>query len=227
MSGLLLITTLNARNPIPNAASILSHSPKTLVLIKHDSLNEFVEEGLKLSFQRLESWCESSLERLYGFDYEFDFGPEYPPIPPEIHIIDFESKIQTERAILSLVEEIAEQEGEAPEIRCECNAGRKEDSAMMVDISSILDGSCWYTDVDSGISVCIGDTGEESLANQLSPFSRFWLSGFPCIAGYEIPGVREKEILRVVLNCFSESLNSIFSSSDNFVWIALMTYIPN
>ena len=207
MSGLVLITTLNARNPIPNAASIFYHEPDILVLIRQPHLNEYVKDSLELSSQRLKHWCESSLENMYGFENELEFGPQYPTSEPNIKIIDFESDSQIESEILSLSEEVGNHVGTAPEIRCECNSGRKEDSAKMVDLARALGGSCWYTDVDSGISAGIGVMGDESRVRQLSPFSRFWLSGFPCIDGYEISEIKEREMLGVVLDCFANCLN--------------------
>ena len=191
---------------MPNAASVLSHSPTVLALLRQSPLDGRIQSQLESTLQILEKWCDSSLESHYGFDYEMEYGPEYPSISPEIHVIDIESGSQAKQEVLSLVEKI-EQRGGGHEIRFECNAGRKEDSAGMVDMSMALGASCWYTDVESGISVRIGDGGIENEARPLSTFSRFWLSGFPCIDGREIHEIREKEILEVVLERFAECLN--------------------
>ena len=128
-----------------------------------------------------------------------EYGPEYPSISPEIHVIDIESGSQAKQEILSLIEKIEQRGGGGQEIRFECNAGRKEDSASMVDMSMALGASCWYTDVESGISVRIGDGEIENEARPLSTFFRFWLSGFPCIDGREIHEIRRR-ILEVVLS---------------------------
>ena len=110
MSGVLLISTLNAGGPMPNAASVLSHSPTILALLRQPPLDERIQNQLDSTLQILEKWCDSSLESHFGFDYEMEYGPEYPSISPEIHVIDIESGSQAKQEILSLIEKIEQRE---------------------------------------------------------------------------------------------------------------------
>ena len=84
---------------------------------------------------------------MFGFENELEFDRNMTS-EPDIKIIDFESDSQIEGKFCS--EEKLVIMRAAPEIRCDA-IGRKEDSADG-RLGQALEGSCWYTDVDSGIS---------------------------------------------------------------------------
>ena len=204
MKGVVLITTLNPL-VLPNAASVESQNPDHLILIEQPALNRGIEGMLRKSRETLEAWCEGLLEERYKFRKdEVSFAPKYPGKTPIIHVIEADDSIILEQEITAKIEELRSDYGEELAVRFECNAGRKEDAAKIIDLCNAEGGTSWYTDVDTGISVQIGAKGSELPAKRLCDVTRFWLEWFPVVAGKEIQEIESKELLGIVLDCLSE-----------------------
>ena len=148
MKGVVLITTLNPL-VLPNAASVESQNPDHLILIEQPALNRGIEEMLRKSRETLEAWCEGLLEERYKFHKdEVSFAPKYPGKTPIIHVIKADDSTILEQEITAKIEELRSDYGEELAVRFECNAGRKEDAAKIIDLCNAESGTSWYTDVD-------------------------------------------------------------------------------
>ena len=217
MNKVVLVSTLNATGPIPNAASVLAHMPTDLILLRRPAHSDHVEQSLSSTEERMLAWCSGNLEGLFGFEAGevVDFNPTYPEKSSSVRVVKTSSWEDAKEKTISIVEEVTE-DGDGSSVRFESNAGRKEDAALMAELCRSSGGSLWYTDVESGISVEISGEGGQLPAQALCAFTRFWLAGFPIIAGNEIraDGIRYG-LLREVLDSLAE-LGSLEGKQDEF-----------
>ena len=183
-SGRLLVMALSFSGPIPNAASINSHCPDYVLLIRLKPEDSEGEDKLDDSLGRLKAWRDGELKEYFDFDTDIDlpFSPEKPSITPVIETIEAKGVSSSSKKITDEILRICDSSG-IREVRIDTTAGRKEDAAGLSRLSGVTDlGSAWtvwYTDVHTGISVEIGGNLAEENGACLGHFDRMWMNASP------------------------------------------------
>lgn len=181
-SGILLVMALSLSGPIPNAASINSHRPDSVLLVRLEAPGK--EGELDDSLGRLEAWINGDLKGRFGFDddVELPFSPEKPQINPVIQTIGARGVLSSGKKIIDEILRICDS-SDIREVRIETTSGRKEDAAGLSRLAGMTDlGSdwtVWYTDAHTGISVEIGGNLAEEEGVCLGHFERMWMNKSP------------------------------------------------